>query len=112
MITEIVFFVGGILLSGLIGLVVWVSSNRKEIVSIKAEDETLSELLNELKHEIKELELNVHKYVDNIYRDTEDKFNNFDRGLDSRLDKMENRLQKMNEDGCKPVDKLKHQING
>jgi len=112
MITEIVFFVGGILVSGLIGLVFWVSSNRKEIVSIKAEDESLSDLLKQLQNEVKDLELNVHKYVDNIYRDTDDKFNNFDRGLDSRLDKMENRLHTIYEDGCKPVDKLKTQLNG
>jgi len=109
---ELFYFAGGILLSGLIGLVVWVSSNKKEIVKIKEEDSELLEYLKVLQNEVKDLELKVHKYVDNIYRDTEDKFNNFDRGLDSRLDKMENRLQKMNEDGCKPVDKLKHQING
>ena len=109
---ELFYFAGGILLSGLIGLVVWVSSNKKEIVKIKEEDSELLEYLKVLQNEVKDFELKVHKYVDNIYRDTEDKFNNFDRGLDSRLDKMENRLQKMNEDGCKPVDKLKHQING
>lgn len=109
---ELFYFSGGILLSGLIGLVVWVSSNKKEITKIKEEDSELLEYLKVLQNEVKDLELKVHKYVDNIYRDTEDKFNNFDRGLDSRLDKMENRLQKMNEDGCKPVDKLKHQING
>jgi predicted RNase H-like nuclease (RuvC/YqgF family) len=109
---ELFYFAGGILLSGLIGLVVWVSSNKKEIVKIKEEDSELLEYLKVLQNEVKDLELKVHKYVDNIYRDTEDKFNNFDRGLDSRLDKMENRLQKMNEDGCKPVDKLKHQLNG
>ena len=109
---ELFYFVGGILLSGLIGLVVWVSSNKKEIVKIKQEDSELLEYLKVLQNEVKDLELKVHKYVDDIYRNTEDKFNNFDRGLDSRLDKMENRLQKMNEDGCKPVDKLKHQING
>ena len=109
---ELFYFAGGILLSSLIGLVVWVSSNKKEITKIKEEDSELLEYLKVLQNEVKDLELKVHKYVDNIYRDTEDKFNNFDRGLDSRLDKMENRLQKMNEDGCKPVDKLKHQING
>ena len=109
---ELFYFIGGILLSGLIGLVVWVSSNKKEIVKIKQEDSELLEYLKVLQNEVKDLELKVHKYVDDIYRNTEDKFNNFDRGLDSRLDKMENRLQKMNEDGCKPVDKLKHQING
>ena len=109
---ELFYFAGGILLSGLIGLVVWVSSNKKEIVKIKQEDSELLEYLKVLQNEVKDLELKVHKYVDDIYRNTEDKFNNFDRGLDSRLDKMENRLQKMNEDGCKPVDKLKHQING
>ena len=112
MITEIMFFIGGILLSGLIGLVVWVSSNKKEITKIKQEDSELLEWLKVLQNEVKELDLNVHKYVDNIYRDTEDKFNNFDRGLDSRLDKMESRLHKMYEDGCKPVDKLKTQLNG
>jgi len=109
---ELFYFIGGILLSGLIGLVVWVSSNKKEIVKIKQEDSELLEYLKVLQNEVKDLELKVHKYVDDIYRNTEDKFNNYDRGLDSRLDKMENRLQKMNEDGCKPVDKLKHQING
>ena len=109
---ELFYFIGGILLSGLIGLVVWVSSNKKEIVKIKEEDSELLEYLKVLQNEVKDLELKVHKYVDDIYRNTEDKFNNYDRGLDSRLDKMENRLQKMNEDGCKPVDKLNHQING
>jgi predicted RNase H-like nuclease (RuvC/YqgF family) len=109
---ELFYFIGGILLSGLIGLVVWVSSNKKEIVKIKQEDSELLEYLKVLQNEVKDLELKVHKYVDDIYRNTEDKFNNYDRGLDSRLDKMENRLQKMNEDGCKPVDKLKNQING
>ena len=109
---ELFYFIGGILLSGLIGLVVWVSSNKKEIVKIKQEDSELLEYLKVLQNEVKDLELKAHKYVDDIYRNTEDKFNNYDRGLDSRLDKMENRLQKMNEDGCKPVDKLKHQING
>jgi hypothetical protein len=109
---ELFYFAGGILLSGLIGLVVWVSSNKREIVKIKEEDSELLEYLKVLQNEVKDLELKVHKYVDNIYRDTEDKFNNFDRGLDSRLDKMENRLHTMYEDGCKPVDKLKTQING
>jgi len=109
---ELFYFAGGILLSGLICLVVWVSSNKREIVKIKEEDSELLEYLKVLQNEVKDLELKVHKYVDNIYRDTEDKFNNFDRGLDSRLDKMENRLHTMYEDGCKPVDKLKTQING
>jgi len=109
---ELFYFAGGILLSGLIGLVVWVSSNKREIVKIKEEDSELLEYLKVLQNEVKDLELKVHKYVDNIYRDTEDKFNNFDRGLDSRLDKMENRLHTMYEDGCKPVDKLKTQLNG
>lgn len=110
--TEIMFFVGGILMSGLLGLVFWVSSNKKEIVKIQEDDNELSELLNELKQEVKDLELNVHKYVDSIYRDTDQNFQNQERSLDSRLDKMESRLHKMYEDGCKPVDKLKTQLNG
>ena len=109
---ELFYFVGGILLSGLIGLVAWVSSNKKEINKIKSDDSDILEHLKTLQNEIKDLDLQVHKYVDNIYRDTDDRFNNFDRGLDSRLDKLENRLQKMHEDGCEPADKLKHRING
>ena len=48
-----------------------------------------------------------------MYRDTDEKFQQFrERALDSRLDKMESRLHTMYEDGCKPVDKLKTQLNG
>jgi len=112
MITEIMFFVGGILVSGLIGLVFWVSSNKKEIVSIKAEDNQLNEMLTLLNNEVKDLKLQVHKYIDDIYRESDQRFKEVDRSMDSRLDKMENRLHTMYEDGCKPVDKLKTQING
>ena len=110
--TEIMFFVGGILMSGLLGLVFWVSSNKKEIVKIQEEDTELLELLNNLKDEVKNLEIQVYKFVDDIYRDTDQRFQNEERSLDSRLDKMENRLHTMYEDGCKPVDKLKTQLNG
>ena len=74
---ELFYFAGGILLSGLIGLVVWVSSNKKEITKIKEEDSELLEYLKVLQNEVKDLELKVHKYVDNIYRDTEDKVQQF-----------------------------------
>ena len=116
-------FLGGVLLSGLIGLVVWVSSIKKKHIKlsrvtkrnfkeVEVKDGELLETLRHLKEQVKMLELDVHKYVDSIYRDTDERFQNVDRVIDSRLDKLENRLQKMNEDGCKPVDKLKTQING
>ena len=123
MLELITTFLGGVLLSGLIGLVVWVSSIKKKHIKlsrvtkrnfkeVEEKDGELLETLRHLKEQVKMLELDVHKYVDSIYRDTDERFQNVDRVIDSRLDKLENRLQKMNEDGCKPVDKLKTQING
>ena len=123
MLELITTFLGGVLLSGLVGLVVWVSSIKKKHIKlsrvtkrnlkeIENKDGELLEMVRHLKEQVKMLELDVHKYVDSIYRDTDERFQNVDRVIDSRLDKLENRLQKMNEDGCKPVDKLKTQING
>ena len=120
MLELITTFLGGVLLSGLIGLVVWVSSIKKKHIKlsrvtkrnfkeIENKDDELLDLVRQLREQVKMLELDVHKYVDNIYRDTDERFQNVDRVIDSRLDKLENRLTKINEDGCEPV---KQQLNG
>ena len=120
MLELITTFLGGVLLSGLIGLVVWVSSIKKKHIKlsrvtkrnlkeIENKDDELMDLVRQLREQIKMLELDVHKYVDNIYRDTDERFQNVDRMMDSRLDKLEDRLTKINKDGCEPV---KQQLNG
>ena len=123
MLELITTFLGGVLLSGLIGLVVWVSSIKKRHIKlsrvtkrnlkeIENKDGELLEMVRHLKEQVKMLELDVHKYVDTIYRDTDERFQNVDRVIDSRLDKLENRLTKMNEDGCDFAKEVKQQLNG
>ena len=123
MLELITTFLGGVLLSGLIGLVVWVSSIKKKHIKlsrvtkrnlkeIENKDGELLEMVRHLKEQVKMLELDVHKYVDSIYRDTDERFQNVDRVIDSRLDKLENRLTKINEDGCDFAKEVKQQLNG
>jgi uncharacterized protein YlxW (UPF0749 family) len=123
MLELITTFLGGVLLSGLIGLVVWVSSIKKKHIKlsrvtkrnfkeIENKDDELLDLVRQLREQVKMLELDVHKYVDSIYRDTDERFQNVDRVIDSRLDKLENRLTKMNEDGCGFAKEVKQQLNG
>jgi hypothetical protein len=123
MLELITTFLGGVLLSGLVGLVVWVSSIKKKHIKlsrvtkrnlkeIENKDGELLEMVRHLKEQVKMLELDVHKYVDSIYRDTDERFQNVDRVIDSRLDKLENRLTKINEDGCETAKAVKQQLNG
>jgi hypothetical protein len=123
MLELITTFLGGVLLSGLIGLVVWVSSIKKKHIKlsrvtkrnfkeIENKHDELLDLVHQIKEHTKTVEMNVHKYVDNIYRDTDEKFQNVDRVIDSRLDKLEHRLTKINEDGCEFAKEVKQQLNG
>lgn len=134
MITELTYFLGGVLVSGLIGLVSWVSSNRKMINEIKQEDDELLELIREVQDEVKDIHDEIRQQIDGVYRslDAETKRTvdiitsisseqnqmreEMNRNLDSRLDKFENRLTKINSDGCEPVKNFitdaKKQLNG
>jgi len=123
MLELITTFLGGVLLSGLIGLVVWVSSIKKKHIKlsrvtkrnfkeIENKDGELLEMVRHLKEQVKMLELDVHKYVDSIYRDTDERFGNVDRMIDSRLDKLEHRLTKIDDEGCETAKLVKQQLNG
>lgn len=134
MITELTYFLGGVLMSGLIGLVSWVSSNRKMINEIKQEDDELLELIRTVQDEVKDIHDKVRQEINDVYRnmDAETKRTvdiiesitseqnhmreEMNRNLDSRLDKFENRLTKINNDGCEPVKNfitdVKKQLNG
>lgn len=112
----ILTFLGGVLLSGLIGLVVWVSvinkNQTKTSVKTKNTNDELLNMVRNLKEEISILKLDVHRYVDDIYRNTDERFKEIDRMMDSRLDKLENRLTKINDDGCETAKSIKQQLNG
>ena len=123
MLELITTFLGGVLLSGLIGLVVWVSSIKKKHIKlsrvtkrnfkeIENKDDELLDMVRHLKEQVKMLELDVHKYVDSIYRDTDERFGNVDRMIDSRLDKLEHRLTKIDDEGCETAKLVKQQLNG
>ena len=123
MLELITTFLGGVLLSGLIGLVVWVSSIKKKHIKlsrvtkrnfkdVEVKDGELLETLRHLKEQVKMLEMDVHKYVDNIYRENDERFKNVDRMIDSRLDKLEHRLTKIDDEGCETAKLVKQQLNG
>ena len=123
MLELITTFLGGVLLSGLIGLVVWVSSIKKKHIKlsrvtkrnfkeVEEKDGELLETLRHLKEQVKMLEMDVHKYVDNIYRENDERFKNVDRMVDSRLDKLEHRLTKIDDEGCETAKLVKQQLNG
>ena len=123
MLELITTFLGGVLLSGLIGLVVWVSSIKKKHIKlsrvtkrnfkeVEEKDGELLETLRHLKEQVKMLEIDVHKYVDSIYRESDERFKNVDRMIDSRLDKLEHRLTKIDDEGCETAKLVKQQLNG
>lgn len=45
----------------------------------------------------------IHRSIDSVERNLNGELNEFQKIMDSRLDKFENRLTKIFEDGCKPV---------
>ena len=47
------------------------------------------------------------RYTDQMYKNHEDNMNDIYRYIDSRFDKFENRLKKIDKDGCEPVKKSK-----
>jgi len=47
------------------------------------------------------------RYTDQMYKNHEDNMNDIYRYIDSRFDKFENRLVKIDKDGCEPVKKSK-----
>jgi hypothetical protein len=123
MLELITTFLGGVLLSGLIGLVVWVSSIKKKHIKlsrvtkrnfkeVEKKDGELLETLRHLKEQVKMLEIDVHKYVDNIYRENDERFKNVDRMVDSRLDKLEHRLTKIDDEGCETAKLVNQRLNG
>lgn len=94
MITQILFFVGGVLLSGLIGLVVWMVSVNKKINNLQSEVDDHNNVIDEIFDQLNERDRNKSEQFDQINRRVDTDIENIYRELDSKLDKLEHRLTK------------------
>jgi len=94
MITQILFFVGGILLSGLIGLVVWMVSVNKKINNLQSEVDDQNNVIDEIFDQLNERDRDKNEQLDQINRRVDTDIENIYRELDSKLDKLEYRLTK------------------
>lgn len=114
------YFLGGMLLSGLVGLVISVYYLGRKISNIQGDIESLDEIVethkdvfedNRIYNErvMDELRNSIDRKFGEFSRDTNERFSFYERELDRRLDKFEHRLTSMYNDGCKPV---KEQLNG
>lgn len=94
MITQILFFVGGVLLSGLIGLVVWMVSVNKKINNLQSEVDDQNNVIDEIFDQLNERDRDKNEQLDQINRRVDTDIENIYRELDSKLDKLEYRLTK------------------
>ena len=94
MITQILFFVGGVLLSGLIGLVVWMVSVNKKINNLQSEVDHQNNVIDEIFDQLNEKDRDKNEQLDQINRRVDTDIENIYRELDSKLDKLEYRLTK------------------
>jgi uncharacterized coiled-coil protein SlyX len=94
MITQILFFVGGVLLSGLIGLVVWMVSVNKKINNLQSEVDHQNNVIDEIFDQLNEKDRDKNEQLDQINRRVDTDIENIYRDLDSKLDKLEYRLTK------------------
>ena len=94
MITQILFFVGGVLLSGLIGLVVWMVSVNKKINNLQSEVDDQHNVIDEIFDQLNERDRDKNEQLDQINRRVDTDIENIYRELDSKLDKLEYRLTK------------------
>ena len=94
MITQILFFVGGVLLSGLIGLVVWMVSVNKKINNLQSEVDDQNNVIDKIFDQLNEKDRDKNEQLDQINRRVDTDIENIYRDLDSKLDKLEYRLTK------------------
>ena len=115
------FVLGALSMIGLLGLGYAVMG----VVKIKQRSNGFEEAINgihrDLENNQRELHLRIDgeigrvdklhdnniRYTDQMYKNHEDNMNDIYRYIDSRFDKFENRLKKIDKDGCEPVKKSK-----
>ena len=115
------FILGALSMIGLLGLGYAVMG----VFKVKQRSDGFEEAINGIFRNLNETQRELHlridgeisrtdglhnetiRYTDQMYKNHEDNMNDIYRYIDSRFDKFENRLVKIDKDGCEPVKKSK-----
>ena len=73
------------------------------IVKVKQRSDDFEEVINGTQLDLDNNQREIHLRVDSEVKDLSDQVDNLYRHIDSRFDKFENRLTKIDKDGCEPV---------
>ena len=115
------FILGALSMIGLLGLGYAVMGVFKVKQRSNGFEEAINGIHRDLENNQRELHLRIDgeigrvdklhdnniRYTDQMYKNHEDNMNDIYRYIDSRFDKFENRLKKIDKDGCEPVKKSK-----
>jgi len=115
------FVLGALSMIGLLGLGYAVMGVFKVKQRSNGFEEAINGIHRDLENNQRELHLRIDgeigrvdklhdnniRYTDQMYKNHEDNMNDIYRYIDSRFDKFENRLKKIDKDGCEPVKKSK-----
>ena len=115
------FVLGALSMIGLLGLGYAVMGVFKVKQRSNGFEEAINGIHRDLENNQRELHLRIDgeigrvdklhdnniRYTDQMYKNNEDNMNDIYRYIDSRFDKFENRLKKIDKDGCEPVKKSK-----
>jgi len=115
------FILGALSMIGLLGLGYAVMGVFKVKQRSNGFEEAINGIYRDLENNQRELHLRIDgeisrvdklhnhniRYADELYKNHEDNMNDIYRYIDSRFDKFENRLKKIDKDGCEPVKKSK-----
>ncbi len=73
------------------------------IVKVKQRSNDFEEVIMEHKLDLDNNQREIHFRVDQEVKNLEDRVDDLYRHIDSRFDKFENRITKIDKDGCEPV---------
>ena len=73
------------------------------IVKVKQRSDDFEEVINGTQLDLDNSQREIHLRVDGEVKDLSNQIDNLYRHIDSRFDKFENRLTKIDKDGCEPV---------
>jgi Flp pilus assembly CpaF family ATPase len=102
---ELFYFVGGVVMSGIICLVYAVLSTARKTNELKVNINYINDSIRDTHSIISSDRKELLSIIENNVNDIYGRLNENDSLLDSRLDKLESRLTKLYKDGCEPVKK-------
>ncbi len=73
------------------------------IVKVKQRSNDFEEVINGTQLDLDNNQREIHLRVDQEVKDLQDRVDDLYRHIDSRFDKFENRITKLDKDGCEPV---------